>query len=564
MNPKTRLQHALFITALLLTLSLAERPQAQSQSASTSTPQHEQVSTTAPLFDSLGNYHHPISSRNPQAQRYFNQGLILAYGFNHAEALRSFQQAAALDPNCAICYWGMAYVLGPNINAVMEDSAVPTAWDAIQKAIALSPHASEKERAYIAALAARYTPQPVSDRVALNLAYAKAMGDLSQRYPDDLDAATLYAEALMDTTPWDYWQADGTPKPEGAVIINTLESVLKRNPDHPGALHLYIHAVEAERPQLAAQAADRLRALNIQTGHLVHMPSHIYIRVGRYQDAIVANQQAAALDAHYAHQHHPKGIYRIAYMPHNYHFLWYAAVMSGQQEVALQAARQTADLVDRALIREPDYGTLQHYSIIPLYTAVRFGLWDRILAEPAPDTDLLYARGVWHFARGMALVANDRPKAAAQELAQLKAITVNPDLEKVTIWGINKTSDLLNVAIPVLAGELAARQGNWQEAIAQLKIGVEREDRLNYDEPSPWYAPVRQNLGATLLKAGLPAQAEQAYREDLAAHPENGWSLYGLMQSLEAQGKTQEARAVGERYQAAWQYSDVSLSQPRF
>ncbi|WP_242060241.1 tetratricopeptide repeat protein [Oscillatoria sp. FACHB-1407] len=515
------------------------------------------------MFNNLGNYHFPISTTNPQAQQYFNQGLILAYGFNHAEALRSFQQAATLDPNCAICYWGVAYVLGPHINAAMEEDAIPTAWEAIQKAIALSQHASDKERAYINALAARYTADPVEDRSPLDLAYANAMREVSQRYPDDLDAVTLYAEALMDTTPWDYWEADGTPKPEGAEIIATLESVLERNPDHPGALHLYIHAVEAERPQLAAEAADRLRALNIQTGHLVHMPSHIYIRVGRYHDAVAANQEAAATDAHYAHQHHPEGTYRVAYMPHNYHFLWFAAVMAGQKEVALQAARQTADLVDQSLIKEPGYGTLQHYAVVPLYTWIKFGMWDKILAEPAPNTELVYPTGVWHFARGMAFTAQGQQQAASQELEKLRAIAADPALEGVTIWDINTTAHLLEIATEVLAGELAAAQGNWEEAIAHLEKGVELEDSLNYDEPSPWYAPVRQMLGAVLLQAGRPTEAEQVYREDLALYPENGWSLYGLAQSLQAQGKLQEAEQVQSQFEQAWQHADVSITASR-
>jgi tetratricopeptide (TPR) repeat protein len=497
-----------------------------------------------PLFEDLGNYSHPISTRNPQAQRYFDQGLILSYGFNHAEALRSFQQAAKLDPNCAICHWGMAYVLGPNINAAMEEGAVPTAWESIQRAIQLSPYASAKERAYIAALATRYTAEPVADRSTLNLAYANAMRQVAQQYPDDLDAATLFAEALMDTTPWDYWQEDGTPKPEGTEIIATLEAVLDQDPYHPGALHLYIHAVEAERPELAASAADRLRDLNINTGHLIHMPGHIYIRVGRYHDAVIANQQAAAADAHYAQQHQPEGTYPVAYMPHNHHFLWYAAVMSGQRQVAIESAQQTADLVDQSLIREAGYGTLQHYAVIPLYTYVKFGLWDEILKQSAPAEDLVYPTGVWHFARGMAYQAKGQLQQASQELEALQAIAASPALEGVTIWDINTTAHLLQIGCEVLAGELAAKQGNFEMAIAHLQKGVELEDSLNYDEPAPWYSPVRQTLGKVLLQANRPTAAEQAYRADLTQYPENGWSLYGLAQSLQAQGKGQEAQQV--------------------
>jgi tetratricopeptide (TPR) repeat protein len=559
-----KFHRSLFVGSLLATLLLTHPLGWKSAIAHTPEGQPVQLANvsepTVPLFENLGNYSHPISTRNPQAQRYFDQGLILSYGFNHAEALRSFQQAAELDPNCAICHWGMAYVLGPNINAAMEDGAVPTAWDAIQRAIQLSPYASAKERAYIAALATRYTAEPVGDRSALNLAYANAMRQVAQQYPEDLDAATLFAEALMDTTPWDYWQEDGTPKPEGADIIATLEAVLDQDPYHPGALHLYIHAVEAERPELAASAADRLRALNINTGHLIHMPGHIYIRVGRYNDAVIANQQAAAADARYAQQHQPEGTYPVAYMPHNHHFLWYAAVMSGQRQVAIDAAQQTANLVDQSLIREAGYGTLQHYAVIPLYTYVKFGLWDEILTQPAPPQDLVYPTGVWHFARGMAYTAKGQVQQATAELEALRAIAASPALEGVTIWDINTTAHLLQIGSEVLAGELAAKQGNFTAAIAHLEKGVELEDNLNYDEPSPWYAPVRQMLGAVLLQAGRPVEAEQVYREDLAIYPNNGWSLYGLAQSLQAQGNVQEAQQVQAQFEQSWRYADITLA----
>jgi tetratricopeptide (TPR) repeat protein len=426
--------------------------------------------------------------------------------------------------------------------------------------MALSAFASPKERAYIAALATRYTAEPVADRTALNLAYANAMREVAKQYPDDLDAATLFAEALMDTAPWDYWAADGTSKPEGAEIIATLESVLQRNPNHPGALHLYIHAVEAERPELAAQAADRLRDLNINTGHLIHMPGHIYIRVGRYQDAVIANQQAAAADARYAHQHDPQGAYPMIYMPHNYHFLWFAAVLSGQREVAMQAAQKTASLVNQSLLGEAGNGPLQHFTTIPLYTQVKFGKWDEILAQSAPGEDLLYPTGVWHFARGMAYRAKGQLQQANRELQALESIATNPSLQSVTVDGLNSADHLLKMAIELLSGDLAAKQGHDEEAIAHLRKGVELEDSLKYTEPASWYSPVRQTLGAVLLQADRPAEAEQVYREDLATYPENGWSLYGLMQSLRAQGKNQEAQQVQARFEQAWQYADSAAN----
>lgn len=569
MNRRFQLNRTLFVLALLVTLGLSGDLPGLPKAATAHTADQPSIHTasadapTVPLFDNLGNYSHPISTTNSLTQRYFDQGLILSYGFNHTEAIRSFQQAAKLEPTCAICYWGMAYVVGPNINAAMEDAAVPTAWEAIQKALELSQYASPKEKAYIQALAQRYTSEPVEDRSALNLAYANAMRKVMQQYPDDPDAATLFAEAVMDTTPWDYWQESGELKPEGAEIVKTLESVLERNPNHPGALHLYIHAVEAKRPTLAAEAADRLRTLNIQTGHLVHMPSHIYIRVGRYHDAVVANQQAAEVDAAYAHLHNPEGAYRVGYMPHNHHFLWYAALLAGQREVALQAAQDTAALVDQSLIREPGYGTLQHYSVIPLYTYVKFGMWDAVLAAPAPDTDLIYPTGVWHFARGMAFAAQGQLQNAAQELESLKASSNNPALEGVTIWDINTTAHLLQIATQVLSGELAAKQGHYEQAIASLHKGIELEGTLNYDEPAPWYSPVRQTLGAVLLQANRAIEAEQIYREDLAIYPQNGWSLYGLAQSLRAQGNTEAAEATWKQFEESWKYADTSLTASR-
>jgi tetratricopeptide (TPR) repeat protein len=525
----------------------------------------ESTTRTAPLFDNLGNYHHPISTSSELAQRYFDQGLILAYGFNHAEAARSFREAARLDPNCAICYWGVALVLGPNINAAMEAEAVPEAWQALQKAQELSENASEKERAYIQALTKRYSSQPVENQKANDIAYAKAMREVQRRYPDDLDAATLFAEALMDTMPWQYWTKDGEPKPETGELLATLESILERNPDHPGANHMYIHAVEASpNPDRGIASADRLRNLVPGAGHLVHMPSHIYIRVGRYHDAVLANQRAIEADQDYITQCHAQGLYPLGYMPHNHHFLLASAAIAGESELAIQAAHHTAAMADQKMMREPGYGTLQHYYSIPLYTLAKFGKWDEILAEPAPAEDLKYPTGVWHYARGLAFTAKGQPQEAAQELAQLKAIAADPSLEKVTIWDINTSSSLLNIASEVLAGELAAKQGDYENAIAYLETAVSLEDNLNYDEPPPWLSPVRESLGAVLLEAGRAAEAERVYREDLKRFPENGWSLYGLAQSLRVQGKAEEARTVQARFEKAWKYGDATLSASRF
>ncbi len=516
------------------------------------------------LFNNLGNHHHPISTNVPLAQRYFDQGLTLAYGFNHAEAARSFAEAARLDPNCAMCYWGVALVLGPNINAPMNADAVPKAWTALQKALRLSKNASEMEKAYIQALAKRYSSKPTKDRSALDVAYANAMREVQERYPDDMDAATLFAEALMDTMPWSYWTEDGKPKPETPKLVATLESVLKQNPNHIGANHFYIHAIEPKRPELAIAAADRLANLVPGSGHLLHMPSHIYIRVGRYHDAVVANQRGVAADQDYLNHNPPagsaEGFYRLSYLAHNHSFLWYAALMTGQSKVAIQAAQDTAKLADPKLMRQPGQGTIQHFYSLPLYAFVKFGMWDKILAESAPDAELLYPTGVWHYARGMAFTAKGQLEKATRELEQLNAIAADPAVEKATNWDIN--TKILKTASDVLAGELASKQGNYEQAIAHWKTAIELDDYLQSDPPY-WYSPVRQLLGAVLLEASRPAEAEQVYREDLKIYPDNGWSLRGLAQSLEAQGKADAAKQVQERFEQAWKYADVKLTTSR-
>lgn len=498
----------------------------------------------APLFNNLGDYHVPISTTNSLAQQYFDQGLILAYGFNHAEAARSFQAATQLDPDCALCYWGLAYVLGPNINAAMDAAQVPTAYEAIQMAIAHRDSASDRERAYIQALAQRYVPDPPADRSSLDQAYADAMRHVAHRYPDDPDAQTLFAEALMDTTPWDYWDENGDPRPETVEILHTLESVIEQYPNHAGALHLYIHAVEKEHPELGIAAADRLGDLVPGAGHLVHMPSHIYIRVGRYHDAVVANQQAVEADQAYVTQCHAQGLYPIGYMPHNHHFLLFAAFMDGQEQIALSAAYNTAQMVDPTLMREPGYGTLQHYFSMPLYTMVQFKKWDALLAQPAPDADLPYPTSVWHYGRGMAFAVKGQIPQAEQELNALRAIAQSDDLDGLTIWDINTTTDLLNIASEVLAGTIAAQQGNYSQAIAHLQQGVELEDQLNYDEPPSWLSPVRQTLGTVWLEARHPVEAEQVFREDLEIYPNNHWSMRGLADSLRMQGHSMESGAI--------------------
>ncbi|MEJ2085125.1 MAG: hypothetical protein P8Y44_05520 [Acidobacteriota bacterium] len=548
-------------TLVVMVLGCGPRPENSQTTADRESPlETEQV---GPVLEGMGDFHHPISTDNEMAQRLFDQGMVLAYGFNHLEAERSFREAARNDPECAMCYWGIAFVRGPNINSMMDPESVPVAVEAMRKAEELAAGASEQEQAYIAALSARYVEDPPEDRSELDRRYADAMREVTAAYPEDLDAATLFAASLMDTTPWDYWEADGSPKPITEEIMTTLEGVLAQDPDHAGAAHFYIHAVEKERPKLAEAAADLLGDVAPGAGHLVHMPSHVYLRVGRYHDSTQANLDAVEADDSYITQCRKQGLYPIAYMPHNWHYIWYSASVEGRKELALDAAREMSDRVDIENLREPGLGAVQHFWITPLYGYVRFGEWDEILAAPEPDEDLIYPRAVRHYARGMALLRTDRLDEAKQELEQLETLAMDPTLEKVTVWDLNTTAALVDIAVEVLTGEIAAAENDFDTAIDALNSAMELEDELTYDEPPPWHQPVREVLGAVLLEGGKPAEAERVYREDLQKFPENGWSLLGLQQSLEAQGKTDEAAETAARFDTAWQFADVTLTSSR-
>lgn len=470
----------------------------------------------APLLEGMGSHHFEISTDDTLAQDFFNQGLALSYGFNHKEANRTFQQVAKLDPKNPMAWWGAALVLGPNINAAMSEDNIPQAWEALQKAQQLKDNSTQKEQDYIKALSYRYAEDPPEDRTPLDSAYAEAMGKLVEKYPNDLDARTLYAEALMDLNPWNYWKANGEPQPWTPEILSTLEFVIERNPDHPGANHLYIHAVEAEQPEKALPNANKLRELVPGAGHLVHMPSHIYIRTGDYHEGTLANERAVKADNEYVTQCRQQGIYPLAYVPHNFHFLWATATMEGRANRSIEAARSTSRLVDTETMREPGLGTLQHYWVIPLYDHVRFARWDKILSYPEPANDLIYPRGVWHYARGMAHVGQGNLETARQELENLKTIAAHDTLKEVTIWDINTTQELMQIASRVLEGELFARKSNFNKAIDLLQKAVEIENQLTYNEPPDWFFPVRHNLGSILLEAGRPADAEKVYRQDLA------------------------------------------------
>ena len=517
----------------------------------------------APRLQNLGDHKFPVTTSSARAQLFFNQGMMLTYGFNHAEATRSFREVARLDPNCAMAYWGMALVLGPNINMAMAPQAEPQAYDLIQKAVALKKYASDKERAYIDALAVRYSGEKNPDRSALDRAYTKAMRDLHNRYPADLDATTLYAEALMDLRPWNYWTRDMQPYPETKEVLRVLESVLASNPNHPGAIHLYIHTVELARPELAEAGADRLWKLVPGAGHLVHMPSHIFRRVGRYNDASKSNEDAVAADEDYIEQCRAQGVYPLAYYPHNIHFLWDSATMEGRSQVAIEAARKSASSIPADAWREVPL--LHQFLVAPLFAYTRFGEWEAILSEPRPPQDSLFWTGVWHYARGMALTATGKLNQANRELDSLRSIAAQKSLDGYRVtFSRNGAKAILEIADEVLAGELAAKQGYHDLAIARLHRAILLEDNLIYNEPPDWHVPVRQVLGAVLLDAGRPAEAESIYWQDLSRNRENGWSLFGLMQSLRAQGKTEQAAVIEARFRKTWNRADVTLTASRF
>ena len=514
----------------------------------------------APRLQNLGKHTFPVSTKSRAAQQFMNQGVNLTFGFNHAEAGRSFREAARLDPKLAMAYWGQALVLGPNINAPMAPEDEPKAYELAQKAMSLRPGASARERAYIEALAQRYSGKP-EDRVARDRAYADAMRDLSRRFPADADAASLYAEAMMDLQPWAYWAPDGSPRTGTPEVLATLEKVLAARPDHPMALHLYIHAVEATRnPEKAEAVADRLLKLMPGAGHMVHMPSHIYMRVGRYADASASNEAAALADEDYITQCRAQGLYPMGYYPHNIHFLWSSSTMEGRSATAIASARKVASKVDDAAMKEMPL--MAGFRVVPYYALTRFGKWDEMLAEPAPP-DNLFLQGTWHYARGLAHAAKGQLFDADRELADLRKIAADPAL-KFNLFSPNTADNILAIAPEVLAGDLAARRKDFGAAIAHLERAVRLEDSLVYTEPAEWHYPPRQILADVLLQAGRAREAETVYWADLARNAENGWSLFGLAQALRAQQKGEEAAAAQKRFEKAWSKADVTLTGSRF
>ena len=506
-----------------------------------------------PLFDDLGSLHHPITTTSEQAQRYFDQGLRLVYAFNHEEAIRSFEAAAQEDPQAAMPYWGIALALGPNINSAMEKKDEHRAVEMIQKAQRVANRATPVEQAYIDALVARYVGWKGAKRKRLDEAYAKAMRVVAQRFPEDADAATLFTEALMDLRPWDLWKPDGEPQPGTDEIVTTLESVLAQNPDHPGACHYYIHTLEASSyPERALACAERLPDLMPGAGHLVHMPAHLYFRLGKYHEAAERNEHAAHVDQAYLAAHPPSGDYADGYYSHNLHFLWASLMMEGRSAEATRVARELTNTITEDEARTDKWK--ERYLPTPLYALIRFGQWDELLREPPPPKGFRLMDGMWRLGRGLALASTGRLPGAEGEHYALANLTKQIKRDRSQEEKIART--LLKIAERMLAGEIAARRQQYDDAIRTLKEAVKLEDSLPYVEPPHWPLPVRQYLGAVLLMAGRPADAETEYRADLSRNPENGWALIGLIQSLRAQQKDDQAAEVEDRFKKAWAHAD--------
>jgi len=514
----------------------------------------------APRLQNLGDHVFPVTTTSNDAQMFINQGLNLAYGFNHAEAGRAFREAARLDPTCAMAYWGQALVLGPNINAAMDQAEEPVAYELAQKAVALKGYASPREQAYIDAVAQRYSGKP-EDRAAGDRAYAAAMREVSGRFPDDLDAAVLYVESMMDLRPWGYWMRDGHPYPGTKEVQEILETAIARNPRHPGALHFYIHLMEpTDEAWKAVEAADRLGPLAPAAGHLVHMPSHIYQRVGRYADAVRANELAVLADEDYITQCRAQGLYPMGYYPHNIHFLWFAATFQGRSQMAIDAARKVAAKIpDGALAEMP---MLAGFRMVPYFALTRFGKWDDMLREPRPPADVPFLEGIWHYARGVSFVAKGQLGEAEQSLAEVRRVLGHASLDE-PMFSPNTMRQVLAIAPEALAGELAAARKDYDRAIAHLERAVRLDDGLVYTEPTEWHYPPRHALGAVLLAAGRPAEAETVYWQDLKRNPENGWALRGLAEALRAQDREEEARQIDERFQKAWANADLTIAASR-
>jgi len=508
------------------------------------------------LAAGLGDINHPVTTSNPEAQKFFNQGLEYIYAFNHEEAVRSFKQAAQLDPQMAMAYWGIALAMGSNYNVPADGPALLQAYTNLQKALELAPKVSEQDRAYINALSKRYSADIQADQQKLAVDYKNAMGQLAKAYPDDLDAATLYAESMMNLHPWHLWTLDGKPTEGTTELVEVLESVLRRNPNHSGANHYYIHAVEASTtPERALPSAARLGQIAPKAGHLVHMPSHIYSRTGDYYRAAQSNVDAIAVDREYITKSGNNGLYPAMYLNHNIHFLAAASAMNGRYADSIKSARDLEANVKPAVKAMP---MLEMFLPYPLVSLTRFGKWDEILKEPKPDASLKITTGFWYFARGSAYAASKQTANAEAELTALRALiqSMPPELRMFN----NAATDVMKVAELALAGKIALVRGDKKAAFDLLTKAVAAEDATYYSEPSDWDLPVREVLGGALLANGDYAAAEKVFRDEILRRPRNGRALFGLAESLRRQGKESAARSVQAEFQKAWQFADTKLT----
>ena len=521
------------------------------------------ASSSPLLFDGLGTFEFKVTTENPEARKYVNQGFVFLYAFNHDEAIRSFQQAATLDPRCAMAWWGIAHANGPHINYTMlPPHRAKAAWAALKKAQQNAGNASPVEKALIEALGHRFAETPADDRSPLDKAYAEAMKKAWQQFPDNADVGALYAESLMDLRPWDLW-VDGKPRPGTPELVETLEQVLKRHPDHIFAMHLYIHAMEASPdPGKADAAADGLRDTFPGVGHIVHMPSHIDVRRGRWQAAVLANHKAIAADRAYASRSPEQGFYRI-YMAHNRHMLLFAAMMKGEQTLALESARgMLAEIPQEWLKNDENASFVDGLFAMPAEVMMRFGRWDDLLKEPQPADRYPVARTLSLALRGVAFAAKGQvseARAARQDYQRAVA-----GIPATASFGNNSAASLFAIGDDLLEGEILLREGRIDDGLAVLRKAVSKEDAMRYNEPPDWIHPVRHALGAALVRAGKHAEAEQVYREDLQRWPDNGWSLFGLATSLEAQGRHDEAATVRKAFEAVWTNDAVKLTSSCF
>ncbi len=516
----------------------------------------------APLLENIGDYSVPVTTSSKYAQQFFDQGLIMANSFNHGEAERSFREAVRLDTAFAMGYWGIAYVLGPNLNSADNLGATREIQWAVSRAGRFSVNASAWEKTLINAFRVRF---PADSAVADDDGFVRSMKLAHEQFPAHTFLTTLYAESLMNQHAWDFFDGKGGPaRPWTPGILSLLEEVLAADPENPLANHLYLHATESGSDFVKAlECAGRLKTLVPSAGHLVHMPSHIYINTGDYHEGSQANEDAVKADSAYIAECRVQGYYPQMYYTHNYHFLAATTAFEGRAARSIEAAYKTAGLVDSKYYHEPGFETVQHYLTIPDHILVKFAQWEKILALPAPAADLPYSGAIRHYARGMAYANTGKPAAAGEELKQLNDLVESPLLEGLMIWGINNVSEVCRIAALVLRAEILAAEGRPGQAVPLLADAVRIEDRLNYTEPPDWFFSVRHSLGALLLQTGDAPQAERVYREDLDHWPRNGFALNGLAESLVAQGKTTEAQAVRAQFAEAWKYADTELAASR-